>query len=148
MFAYTSYTHKRMCLLTSLRYSTASQVRAALSFTMDRYGSLYEYTIYLALLTTMRVPLSTSFQPPLWEQCLVHTVHKSWEKSDCEARNLYPFTEWQVLWLASFSGLPHLQVLITCSMQEKEGEGPSHGKKPQAFFLHYCILWVIKNWKH
>ena len=109
-------------------------------FTMVSYGSLYDYTICLALLATMCVPLGASFQPPLGEQCLVLTVHKSWEKSECEARNLYPFTEWQVLWLASVSGLCCLQFLITCSMQEKEGEGPSHGKKPQAFFLDYCIL--------
>ena len=96
---------------------------------MVRYGSLYDYTIYLALLATMCVPRSSSFQPPLGEQCLVLTVHKSWEKSECEARNLFSFTEWQVLWLASFSGLPDL-ILITCSMQEQEGEGPPHGEKP------------------
>ena len=103
---------------------------------MVSYGSLYDYTIYLALLATMCVPLSTSFQPPLGEQCLVLTVHKSWKKSECEARNLYPFTEWQVLWLASFSSLHCLQGLITCSMQDKEGEGPPHGKKLLSPLLH------------
>ena len=57
-------------------------------FTVVHYGSLYDY---LALLATLHVPLNTSFQPPLGEQCLVHTVHTSWEKSGCEARELVSF---------------------------------------------------------
>ena len=113
------------------------------SFTMVRYGSLYDYTIYLALLATMCVPPGTTCQPPLGEQCLVHTVHKSWEKSECEARNLYPFTEWQVLWLASFSGLHCLQGLIPCSIQEKEGKGPPHGKKPLG--LLPPLLYIVSD---
>ena len=59
--------------------------------------------------------------------------------------NLYPFTEWQVLWLVSFPGLPHLQFLITFSMQEKVGEGPSHGKNNPG--LLPPLLYIVSDQK-
>ena len=59
--------------------------------------------------------------------------------------NLYPFTEWQVLWLVSFPGLPHLQFLITFSMQEKVGEGPSHGKNNPG--LLPLLLYIVSDQK-
>ena len=109
------------------------------------YGLLWQpvwsYHLPSTILTTLCVPVTTSFQPPLGEQCLVHTVHKSWEKSGCEARNLSTFTEWHVLWLASFPGLPRLQFLITCSVQERTEKGHHmvRNSRSSSSITAYCV---------
>ena len=40
---------------------------------MGVYGSLYDYIIHVALIVTSPISLSTSFQPPLVINKLVHT---------------------------------------------------------------------------
>ena len=42
-------------------------------FTMGLYGSPYDYVIHVAIIASSRVPLITSFQPPL---CSIHSIKK------------------------------------------------------------------------
>ena len=112
-------------------------------FTMVCYGSLYDHTIYLVLyvLTTLCVPVTTSFQPPLGEQCLVHTVHKSWEKSGCEARKLVTLN-WMACIVVSLIPRPSLPpVLITCSVQKRR-EKVHHmirNSRSSSSITAYCV---------
>ena len=114
------------------------------------YGLLWQpvwsYHLPSTILTTLCVPVTTSFQPPLGEQCLVHTEHKSWEKSGCEARKLVSFY-WIACIVVSLISRPSFlsslaaSSLITCSVQKRK-EKVHHmvrNSRSSSSITAYCV---------